>query len=326
MKVLVPYGNDVVETIRNILGDEATVVQSGRDLESMLEKGRDVEVIASGRVSGDFIRNAHNLRMVQHFGAGIDKIDREAVLAREGLIVCNSHLNSSEVAEYAISLLLALAKRIVLSDRDLRRGEWTYGWGGPRPNIEMKGKTCLIIGLGNIGAEVAKRLRAFDMRLTSATRSGISNNELLVDTVVKIENVEPLVREVDVVILTLPLTPESESLVDAHFLSWMKSDSLLVNVSRGPIIDEDALFEALREKRIGGAALDVWWQYPQKWRGTGHPSRNPFSELDNVVMTPHRAAYSQRILDEQIRFAGENILRFIRGETPLNIVDMKRGY
>ena len=120
---------------------------------------------------------------------------------------------------------------------------------------------------------------------------------------------------------------ESRGLVDSEFLSWMKSTSVLVNISRGQIVDELALYEALKEKRIHGAGIDVWWRYPSKWRGTAIPPADiPFHELDNIVISPHRAAYSENIRNNLNQFAGENILRFIRGETPLNIVDNERGY
>ena len=115
---------------------------------------------------------------------------------------------------------------------------------------------------------------------------------------------------------------------DAKFISQMKESAVLVNISRGHIIEEEALYKALKEKRIYGAALDVWWEYPKKWGGSGKlPSEKfPFHELDNVVLSPHRAAYSENIRKDQITFVGENVLRFIRGETPLNIIDTKLGY
>ena len=107
----------------------------------------------------------------------------------------------------------------------------------------------------------------------------------------------------------------------------MKPTSIIVNISRGPIINERALFDALQQNRIRGAGLDVWWRYPPKWRGKATPPSDiPFQDLDNVVVSPHRAGYSENTEREYFQFAGENILRFIRGESPLNIVDLARGY
>jgi len=328
MKILVPYPNETVERIREIIGTKAEVVQSNGTVDEMLEVGHNADILTTGRVPSEYIRNASSLKMIQTFGAGIDKIDRAAVLERDDLIVCNNHVNAEEVSEYAIMLLLASAKHILHSDRNIRKGDWSMAWGGPLPNYEIRKKTVLIIGLGNIGKEIARRLRAFDMHLIAATRSGTSSHSELVDEVVCIDDISPAVRKSDFVILSLPLTNESEGLVDADFLSLMKKSATIINISRGQIIDEGALYRVLSQRSIAGAALDVWWDYPDQWGGSGkYPSENyPFHELDNVVLSPHRAAYSENIVQDQIEFVGENILRFIRGDTPLNIVDMNRGY
>ncbi|MHA1771396.1 MAG: 2-hydroxyacid dehydrogenase [Candidatus Thorarchaeota archaeon] len=325
-KVLVPYKSDVVDAIQEILGDEAIAVQADRDVQSLL-KHPDAVAILSGRVPRDYILKASGLRMIQTFGAGVDKIDRDAVLQRGDIIVCNAHLNAEEVAEYAIALLFALTKNIVVNDRTFRTGDWAYRYGGPRPNIEIRGKKCLIIGLGNIGVQVARRLQSFNLKITAATRSGTTKFPELVTDVVKFTEVEPVVRESDFIILTLPLTDESRNLVSVEFLSWMKPTALLVNVSRGEIVNEEALYTALKEKQIAGAALDVWWIYPQR-RDDTHcwPSRFPFHELDNVIISPHRAAYSESIVNDQIVFVAKNILRFLHGETPENVIDLQRGY
>ena len=327
LKVLVPYSDELVSIIKDIIASEAEVVQSERTAESMLEHGGDAEVIASGRVPTEYIQKASKLRMIQSFGAGIDKIDLDAVRRHGGIIVCNSHINSAEVAEYAISLMLAVAKNIIPSDRELRDGNWIHRWGGPVPNIEIRGKKVLIIGLGHIGTDIAKRLKSFEVNITAATHSGTSRNTGFVDQVVSINDVQTHVEDSDFVVLSLPLTEESKGLVNKDFLSWMKPTSILVNVSRGQIVDEVALYEALKEKRIHGAGIDVWWRYPTKWRGRAIPPADvPFHELDNIVISPHRAAYSENLDRDLYQFAGENILRFIRGETPLNIIDLKRGY
>ncbi|MHA1936486.1 MAG: NAD(P)-dependent oxidoreductase [Candidatus Thorarchaeota archaeon] len=301
LKVLVPYGDELADKIREIVGDMATVVQSTGAIESMLENGRDAEIIASGRVSSEFIQATSNLRMIQAFGAGVDKVDFQAIEEHGNIIVCNSHVNAAEVAEYAITLLFTVAKNILASDKEIRLGDWRQSWGGPLPNIEIRGKTCLMLGLGNIGSEIAKRLRALGVKINALTRSGTARDGELVEKVVSMEDYEDLVQDADFVMLSLPLTKKSEGLVDAKFIS---------------------------QKRIYGAALDVWWEYPKKWGGSGKlPSEQfPFHELDNVVLSPHRAAYSENIRKDQIAFVGENILRFLRGEKPLNIIDTKLGY
>jgi len=327
LKVLVSSRNEKVDIIREILRDTAEVVVTDGTLESMLDLGKDADVLAANRVSREFIEAAPKLRMIQTFTAGVENIDHKAVKERGNIILCNSHINAEEVAEYAIALLFAVAKNIIPNDRELRKGDWVYAFGGPRPNIEIRNKTCFILGLGNIGSEIAKRLRAFDVTIYAATRSGSSQNSNLVDRLVRIDDARTLVEASDFVILSLPLTPESQGLVDTTFISWMKPTSILVNISRGRIIDEKALFDALKDNRIRGAGLDVWWRYPPKWGGKSTPpSDMPFQDLDNVVISPHRAGYSENTEREYFQFAGENILRFIRKENPINVVDLKRGY
>ena len=328
MKVLVPYRQEIADTIQSVLGDKAQVINSERTAEDMLEKGSDAVAVASGRVPSEYIKQAKSLKMIQAFGAGVDKIDHKAVLARGDLIVCNNHVNADEVAEYAIMLLLAATKHIIPSHEKLREGDWSLGWGSDRPNIEIRKKRLLVVGLGNVGGAIAKRLQSFDVEITAVTRTGESDSEHLVNKLVSVDQIEDIVRQADFVILSLPLTDESEGLVDEEFLSWMKPASILVNVSRGPIIKEPALYHALQDNKIAGAALDVWWEYPKEWGGTGKlPSEEyAFHKMKNVVLSPHRAGYSEHIHEEQLRFVGENILRFIRGEEPKNQVDPERGY
>lgn len=327
MKVLIASNHEYARIIQGILGDTAEVIISGASLDSILEKGKDVDIIASNRVPSEIIESSSRLKMIQTFSAGVDNIDFPAIQKKGDLIICNSHINAAEVAEYAITLLLAVAKNIIPNDKELRKGDWKYAFGGPNPNVEIRKKTCLIIGLGNIGSEIAKRLRGFDVTIHAATQSGMSKHAELVEKLVKIDEVKHLVREADFIILSLPLTPDSKGLVNEEFISQMKPTSILVNISRGSIIEEKALFDALRENKIRGAGLDVWWRYPTKWRGTGNPPSDlPFQELENLVASPHRAGYSENTEREYFQFAGENILRFIQGKIPLNSIDPNRGY
>jgi len=327
MKVLVPYTDELVKTVRDILGSEAEVVQSTREITSMIEHGGDATVIASGRVPAEYIRANQNLRLIQTFGAGVNGVDREAVLERKNIIVCNTHVNAPEVGEYTVALLLAAAKNLVMNDRTMRRGDWILSWGGPIHNIELRNSICLIIGLGNVGVEIAKHLRAFDTTIHAVTKTGLSKHSELVDKMICIDDIMDAVQAADFVILSLPLTEESKGLVDEKFLSKMKPNAILVNVSRGAIVEEDALFRALKEGKIRGAALDVWWRYPSSnQRDDFFPSEFPIHELDNVILSPHRAAYSKHVEELQIQSSVKNILRFIHGEPLDSVVDMVRGY
>jgi len=327
MKVLVVSNHEYASIIQDILGDTAEVIISDTSLDSILEKGKDADIVASNRVPSQLIESSSRLRMIQTFTAGVENIDFSAIQKKEHLIVCNTHINAAEVAEYAITLLFTVAKNIIPNDRELRKGDWKYAFGGPSPNVEIRKKTCLIIGLGNIGSEIAKRLKSFDITIHAVNRSGTSKHAELVEKLVKIDDMKHLVKDADFIILSLPLTSESKGLVNEQFISLMKPSSIIVNVSRGTIIEEEALFNALRENKIRGAGLDVWWRYPKKWGSTGEPPTDmPFQDLENLVVSPHRAGYSENTEREYFQFTGENILRFIKGATPHNIIDPNRGY
>jgi phosphoglycerate dehydrogenase-like enzyme len=327
MKVLVVSNHEYASIIQDILGDTAEVIISDTSLDSILEKGKDADIVASNRVPSQLIESSSRLRMIQTFTAGVENIDFSAIQKKEHLIVCNTHINAAEVAEYAITLLFTVAKNIIPNDRELRKGDWKYAFGGPSPNVEIRKKTCLIIGLGNIGSEIAKRLKCFNVTIHAVNRSGTSKHAELVEKLVKIDDMKHLVKDADFIILSLPLTSESKGLVNEQFISLMKPSSIIVNVSRGTIIEEEALFNALRENKIRGAGLDVWWRYPKKWGSTGEPPTDmPFQDLENLVVSPHRAGYSENTEREYFQFTGENILRFIKGETPHNIIDPNRGY
>jgi len=180
MKVLVATGHEYAKIIQDILGETAEVIISDAALESILEKGRDVDIIASNRVPTELMESSSRLKMIQTFAAGVENIDFSALEMKDDLIVCNSHINAAEVAEHAITLLFAVAKNVIPNDRELRKGDWKYAFGGPNPNVEIRNKTCLIIGLGSIGSEIAKRLRGFDVTIHAATRSGKSKHADLV--------------------------------------------------------------------------------------------------------------------------------------------------
>ncbi|MGY5854858.1 MAG: 2-hydroxyacid dehydrogenase [Candidatus Thorarchaeota archaeon] len=328
MKILVPYSQEMADTIQRMVGSEATVVRSDGDIESMIEHGGDATILVSGRAPAEFIQAASNLRLIQSFGAGVNRIDREAILAHGDVMVCNSTINAPEVAEYAIALLFAAAKNLAMNDREMRKGDWSLRWGGPIYNIELRDKTCLLVGLGNIGKEIAIRLKSFGLRIYAVTRTGVTERVDLIDNIIPLVQIHEVLDKADFVILALPLTDMSRGLVDESFLRQMNSSSILINISRGEIVDEGALYKVLKENQIRGAAFDVWWRYPRGDSGPiFYPSEEfPFHELDNLTLSPHRASYSEKVKQDMFTFAVENILRFIQGETPLNIVNMEIGY
>ncbi|MCI4371943.1 MAG: hydroxyacid dehydrogenase, partial [Thermoplasmata archaeon] len=184
-------------------------------------------------------------------------------------------------------------------------------------NKGLAGSTALILGIGGIGSEIARRCKAFDMRVVGIARTRFAQG--VADVVGTMADVPQFLPRADAVFLAVPLTRETRGLVDRRFLGSMKEDGILVNIARGKLIVEDDLFEHLKAHPRFRAALDTWWTYPDSKEG--RPFHRPFHDLPNIVMTPHVApmvAGQRRLAMER---AVDNVLRFLRGEKPHNIVN-----
>jgi len=246
--------------------------------------------------------------------AGYDFLDLDFLRQRGIPFATSGDLNSSVVAEHTVALILALLRRLVRADAALRAGSWLmqepetdpYSYG------ELYGKRVGIIGLGNIGRNVARRLRGFDCHLQYASRRPLSakqERELCLERV----DLEQLFETSDVVTLHTALTPQTRRIVNRDRLKLMKPSAILINTSRGPVVDEAALIEALREGKIAGAGLDVFDSEPPR-------KDNPLLRMDNVVVTPHCAGGSSGTQERIISFSWQNIKAFLSGETPRNLI------
>jgi phosphoglycerate dehydrogenase-like enzyme len=262
---------------------------------------------------------APNVRLVQSVATGIELINL-TVLPR-GVAVCNAFGHETAIAEYILMTMLVWSHRFREIEGDFRgRSSWRPSWvqSGP-PHGEIRDSTVGIIGLGRVGREVARRAAAFGCRVLAANRSprlpehGVEQVYLLAD----LDNMLP---QCDFVVLCTALGPETEGLIDARRLALMKRSAFLINIARGSIVDEDALYGALRQGRIGGAALDVWWRYPDAAEPERRPSRHPFQELPNVFMTPHCSGWTEGMVARRWAEVAGNINRFVRGEPLQNIV------
>ncbi len=259
----------------------------------------------------DLASRTTRLRMVQILVAGVDHMPFDRVPA--SAILCNNAgAYSVSVAEHAMALLLAAAKDIPARTDEIRRGTFDQGV----VNKALAGSTVLILGMGGIGGEIARRCKAFAMRVVGVTRSPRMTDA---GETARLQDLPRLLPQADFVVLALPLTRATVGIIDRKALAAMKPDAVLVNIARGKLVNEDDLFEHLRGHPNFRAALDVWWAYPDSKKG--RPFHRPFHELPNVVMTPHIAF----AIPEQRRWAMEaavdNVLRFLRGEPPRNVVD-----
>jgi phosphoglycerate dehydrogenase-like enzyme len=260
---------------------------------------------------------APRLRLLQLPGAGTDDIAFESVPAQA--VVCNVYEHEIGIAEYILSAMLQWVIGIPRMDAALRRGQW-YGshFSGPRHD-ELYRKTVGIIGYGRIGREVARRAHAFGMNVLACSRTPRSAEEF-VERVDGMDRLPALLRQADFVVLALPLDRSTTGVIGTQQLAKMKAGAVIINVARGALIDERALFEACRDKRIGGAVIDTWFKYPAPWDAVGEPSNLPFRELENVIMTPHASAWTEGLRPRRSKVIAGNLDRLVRGEPLVNVV------
>lgn len=325
MKVLV-VRQGLAERIRERLPEEIEIVtpQVGDD-EELVGLAADVDVIVSTRLSPEVALAAGNLKLLQKTGAGVDDMPFDA-LGPDVLVANTSGANPVPMAEGALALVLALAKRVVQRHMGFRIGR-----GGSR-GVELRGKRVGIIGMGSIGVEVAKRLRAFEMEVLAVRRNPDPELEesLGLEFLGGRGDLERVMRESDFVVVTVPLTPETRGMIGEREIRLMKPTAFIVNVARAAIIQEEPLYRALEEGRIAGAALDVWWK-PHWWDPVWNPegldaSRFPFWELANVICTSHNIGSTDSQSDAGLEIMVENILRVRDGRPLINPVDKMLRY
>jgi phosphoglycerate dehydrogenase-like enzyme/ribonuclease HI len=287
----------------------------------------EVEVVIGGSFSKEDLDQAKKLKLFQIPFTGVDQLDLSLYKDRKDIFICNVHTNRTAVAEHAFALMLALAKNIVTNDRDLRLGRW-HGFSSQEPTIQLQGKSLGIIGLGSIGWEIAKIGYALGMKIFALKRE-IKEKDLEKKKILEFlgsnKDLEKVIKESDFIIITVPLTQKTKGLIGKKELKLMQG-KYLVNISRGAVIDEEALFKSLEEHYLSGAAIDTWYQYPSNEQKEILPSQYNFHKLENVVMSPHTAGYSDRALEENIKSVFDNMVRIYYGEEPENQITPELEY
>ncbi len=269
----------------------------------------DVLVI-SGLWRNDLVDRAKRLRYIQSIGAGTDQFSREALSARGIRLASSRGVNARAVSEHAMALILALTRRIPEARDNQAKRVWRDMIGDPaRREDELGGKTVIVVGIGAIGGRFAQLAKAFDMRVI-ALRRDPTLGKGAADAVHATSELKALLPEADFVVLTCPLTTETEKLIDAEALQRMKRSAYLVNCARGRCVDQPALQEALRQGKIAGAALDVTVEEPL-------PSASPLWAMENVLITPHTAGETRRYEETVLDFLQDNLDRLWRGEAAL---------
>ncbi len=262
---------------------------------------------------------AGSLRLVHVGGAGYDGIDAAAL--PDGVLCANTFCHESSIAEYVAATSVVMRRQFLAQDRALRQGHWASSvHESQRSQLSsLAGATVGIVGYGHIGSHSWQLMRAFGASGVAVTsRPQTAEGEGLT-WVAGPEGLDRLLAESDIVVLCLPLLPETHHIIGKAQLAAMKPDALLVNVSRGRLVDPEALYDALKERRIGGAVIDVWYQYPA---GGAHadPAPLPFGTLDNVLMTPHISGVTTQTFQGRVRDVAANIARLKAGEPLRNVV------
>jgi len=238
----------------------------------------------------------------------------------DGCVVCNTNQHSEPIAEYVMLGILEFAVNMRHMDRELRQGRWTYGGSIVRglKHSEIQNKTIGFIGFGHIAKRVTELATPFGMQFIAISRNPKADARLKwwKDS----SNLEALLMESDYVLITAPLSESTRDLINESTLKRMKPSGVIINVARGPIINEAAIYKALKNHQIGGALLDVWYQYASTDNLEMHPSEFPFHELDNVIMTPHTASWTDQLDKRRIDSVVKNIQNFINQKPLAEVV------
>lgn len=284
-------------------------VASAPDPETLLREGEGAEiVIVRAPIPPAFFENVPALRAVVRHGAGLDMIPYDAATAAGVLIANVPAVNAPTVAEHVFMVTLALLRQFRPMDRDLRNMGWSAGRAHCDRALDLAGRIMGVIGMGNVGKAVFRIAKyGFQLEVVANSRSPES-----LPNGVRFLSVDDLVSTADIVVLCCPLTPETTGLLSRERIARMKQGAILVNVSRGPVVDDGALIEALQMGRIGGAALDVFSTQPLA-------PEHPYFRQDNVIVTPHVAGITEQSMMRMGIGAAAEAIRVMEGGLPVNL-------
>jgi len=297
--------------------DDPAILADLNDTQRMIPALEEAEIVVGHIWRPDF-PVAPRLKLLQAATAGIDMIDVESL--PRGITVCNVYGHEPAIAEYVLMTMLALTHRLLDTVIEFRAGSWaSHQPAGGAPHGEIFGKTLGILGYGRIGCEVARRAASFGVNIIAANRSPVTEKGDASE-IYPLAELDHMLPRVDALLIAAGLGPETRGIIDARLLATMKSSAFLINIGRAAIVDEEALYEALRDKRLGGAALDVWWQHWSPDHPERRGSRLPFHELPNALITPHCSGFTEGTADRRWGDLAANLDRYLRGEKLHNVV------
>ena len=281
----------------------------------------DAEIVIGWSLRSEQLQSARQLRWIHSPAAAVHQLMLPEVVNSNIVLTNGRDINGPVVAEHVIALILALAKNLPQLVRLQQRRLWGQEiiWNrSPHPR-EIAGATLGLVGLGSIGSRVAEHAAALGMRVLAVRENLRKPIPEGVERVLALSDIDQLISQSDYVALTVPVTPATRQLMNAARFARMKPDACLINVGRGPLVDEAALLAALLEGRIGGAALDVFEQEPL-------PTDSPLWDLENLLITPHTAGLTERLWERQYGSIAENLRRYLEHRPLLGMVDKQKGY
>ncbi len=287
----------------------------------------DYHIFVAGRPQREHLTASSNLHTLVIPWAGLPDTTRELMLDFPHVMVHNLHYNAVPVSEMVVTLMLAAIKFIVPMDQTLRSHDWRPRYQ-PNPSVLLAGKTALILGYGAIGRRVACACRGLGMKILAIRRNVSASSQDISGQIHPPDALYRLLPQANALLICLPHTPETDGLIGENELALLPPEAVLVNVGRGPIVDEAALYTALRDGTLHAAGLDVWYNYPADEAARSHtpPSRFPFHELENVVMSPHRAGHSRQAQEQRMIHLAVLLNAAAVGEPMPNRVDVQLGY
>lgn len=298
--------------------------------ETLLKHAPDAQIVIGWKPSRKFLDSALNLKMFINPGVGVQhhiNTFREISKTRN-ITLINGHGNTYFTAQHAVALLLTLTNRITLHHNWMTKGLWRRGDSYAK-SIPMRGRKIGLLGYGAVNQKVHKFLSEFDVEFLILKRTWKGDEEFPTPVEQFLpKDLDTFLEETDTLMIAVPQTDETIGMIGEHELKLLGAESFLVNIARGIVVDEEALYKALSQKTIAGAAIDVWYEYKPEpdVDGRRFPTRFPFHELDNVVLSPHRGASPMDDLkrwDEVI----ENVRRFAEGSNEfINVVELDRAY
>ncbi len=296
---------------------DIAILSARTELDAVRDKAVGVDAIVGGRIPGGIPEGAR-LRLYQAPFTGYDWIKPQDL--PKGAVFCNTHEHETTIAEHLLAAMLEFQIGLMRETHPLMQAKSYSGRNinrGPH-HLELRGTTVGIIGYGQIGREVARRCKAFDMKVMAVSRT-IREEPDLVDWYGTVDQLDTLLAASDFVICCTPGGAETRGMINAASFARMKSDAVIANVGRGEVIDEAALYDALASKRIRGGIIDVWYVYPSDDDPNPWPSKFPFQKLDNIIMSPHNSAWTAAMSDRRWTFVGDNLDRLARGEPLRNV-------